>query len=231
MRRRNKNIIEAIIAVGVPVVIVLYLLLFHTNLIIISNPDSNIYIEYLNWTDVTRINETTYWVTLSGDITYRYKESSQYYSSKDKPLPEDLPVRILVLAGVPNSGDREVTSSENITLQYRQPYHFEYTFDLKAGKSYSILVEAQWKEYFATPHPYYGDWRWKNLGGGATEIDLTHGEMPSQHGLSEEDKGYAIAIALKDERVREWLRDRRFCDEVDGVYLHMKVRLLSHTRS
>jgi hypothetical protein len=210
MRTRNKDIIEAIIAVGVPVVIVLYLLLFHTNLIIISNPDSNIYIEHLNWTDVTRINETTYRVTLSGDITYRYKESSQYYPSKDDPLPDDLPVRIQVLAGVPNSRDREVTSSENITLQYRQPYHFECTFDLEAGKNYDVQVDAHWKRYFAIPHPYYGEWRWKNLGGGATEIDLTHGEMPSPHGLSEEDKGYAIAIALKDERVREEIRNNEY---------------------
>ncbi|MBN1762149.1 MAG: hypothetical protein JW878_03580 [Methanomicrobia archaeon] len=211
MRTRNKNIIEAIIAVGVPVLIVLYLLLFHTNLIIISNPDSNIYIEHLNWTDVTRINETTDRVALSGDVTYRYKDSSLYSSSsKDEPLPDDLPVRILVLAGVPNSRDREVTSSENITLQYRQPYHFEYTFDLKAGKSYDVQVEAHWKRYFATPHPYYGEWRWERFGGLATEIDLTHGEMPPQHDLSEEDRGYAIAIALKDERVRAEIRNKEY---------------------
>lgn len=214
MRARNKEIIETIIAVGVPVVIVLYLLLFHTNLIIISNPDSNIYIEHLNWTNVTRINETTYRVTLSGDITYRYKDSSLYSSSsKDEPLPDDLPVRIRVLAGPWGGGlhrEREVPFSKYITLQYRQPYHFECTFDLEVGKNYDVQVEAHWKEYFATPHPYFGEWRWERFGGQATEIDLTHGEIPQQYGLSEEDKGDAIAIALKDERVREEIRNKEY---------------------
>jgi len=171
-----KRLYKTIIAIVVPVVIVLYLLLFHTNLIIVTYPDSNVYIENLNWTNVTRVNETTYRVTLSMDITYRYKESSMCGSAKN-PLPDDLPVRIQVLSG-PRYGevrhrDREVSFSENITLQYRQPYPFECTFNLKAGKDYGIMVESHWKEYFATPHPYFGEWRWTFLGGGATEIDLT----------------------------------------------------------
>jgi hypothetical protein len=160
---------KAIIATLVPVVIVFYLLLFHTNLIIVSYPANIVYVENLNWTNVTRINETMYRVTLSGDITYRYKESSLYYSGKDEPLPDDLPVKIQVIVdpGV------EILS-ENITLQYRQPYYFEYTFDLKADKKYkSVAVDTHWKEYFATPHPYYGEWRWNFFGGRATEIDLT----------------------------------------------------------
>ncbi|HIH97066.1 MAG TPA: hypothetical protein HA348_06275 [Thermoplasmata archaeon] len=211
-----KTIYKSIIAILVPVVIVFYLLLFHTNLIIVSYPANIVYVENLNWTNVTRINETTYRVTLSGDITYRYKESSLYYSGKDEPLPDDLPVRIQVRAGPWGGGvpdrfrDREVPFSENITLQYRQPYHFEYTFDLKAGKKYDIPVETYWKEYFATPHPYYGEWRWDLFGGRATEIDLTQGEMPLHHELSEGDKGDAIAIAFKDERVREEICNKEY---------------------
>jgi len=233
----SEKTFKVIITVVVPVVIVLYLLLFHTNLIIISNPDSNIYIENLNWTEVTRINETTYWVMLSGDITYRYKESSQYYSSKDEPLPDDLPVRILVLAGVPNSRDREVTFSENITLQYRQPYHFEYTFDLKAGKSYSILVEAQWKKYFATPHPYYGEWRWDRFGGGATEIDLIQAEHHPPEGCSGTrfvlnatlpaiSGSYLVYRTITPEDTMDYVKNigSRFG-------LTVKVRLLTHNRS
>jgi len=209
-----KTIYKAIIAILVPVVIVFYLLLFHTNLIIVSYPDSNVYVENLNWTNVTRINETTYRVTLSGDITYRYKESSLYYSGKDEPLPDDLPVRIRVFSG-PRYGevrhrDREVPFSENITLQYQQPRPFDCTFDLKAGKNYGIQVEAHWKKYVSSPPPYHREWRWTFLGGGATEIDLTQGETPLHHELSEEDKGNAIAIALKDERVREEICNKEY---------------------
>jgi len=139
-----------------------------------------------------------------------------YYSGKDEPLPDNLPVRIKVLAGPWGGGyrfsDREVPFSENITLQYRQTYPFECTFDLKAGKKYNVPVESYWKEYFATPHPYYGEWRWNFFGGRATAIDLTQGEIPLDHELSEEDKGDAIAIAIafKDERVREEIRDKEY---------------------
>ena len=123
-------------------------------------------------------------------------------------------MRIQVFSG-PRYGevrhrDREVPFSENITLQYRQIYPFECTFDLKAGKNYGIQVETHWKEYFATPHPYYGEWRWNFFGGRATAINLTQGEMPLDHELSGEDKGYAIAIAFKDERVREEIRDKEY---------------------
>jgi hypothetical protein len=214
---KMKTIYKAAIAIVIVVVAVVFILFsskfpFEPNL-----PDSNVYIENMTWTNVTRINETTYRVTLSGDITYRYKDSSLYYSSgKDEPLPDDLPVRILVLAGPWGGGvperfrDREVPFSENITLQYRQPYHFEYTFNLKAGKKYDIPVDSYWKEYFATPHPYYGEWRWYFFGGRAMEIDLTQGEMPLHHELSEEDKGNAIVIAFKDERVREEICNKEY---------------------
>jgi len=100
--------------------------------------------------------------------------------------------------------------SENITIQYRHTYPYNSTFDLKAGKNYGIIVEAHWKEYFTTPHPYFGEWRWELLGGGATAINLTQGAMPLHHELSGEDKGIAIGIAFKDERVREEIRDKEY---------------------
>lgn len=170
---------KAVIAIVIVVVAAVFILFslkfsFEPNL-----PDSNVYIENLTWTNVTRVNETTYRVSLSMDITYRYKEAWTYIN-ENKPLPDDfLPVRIRALAGPWGGGvpyrDMEVPFTENITLQYRQKYPFDCTFDLKAGKNYSIMVESHWKEYFATPHPYYGKERWTFLGGGATEIDLTQG--------------------------------------------------------
>ena len=167
---------KVIIAIVVPVVIILYLLLFHTNLIIISHPGSNVYVEDLTWTNVTLINETTYRVSLSMNITYRYKESYMH-ANQAKPLPEDMPVKIQVfsknLNGEVRNKDREMPFSDNITLQYREVYPYECSFDLETGKDHGISVDVFWKEFFATPHPYYGEWRWEMLGGAATEIDLT----------------------------------------------------------
>lgn len=209
-----KTIYKAAIAIVMVVVAVPFSLFilyfpFEPNL-----PGSNVDIENLTWTNVTRINETTYRVSLSEDIIYRYKESWMHTNGNIPLLPDELPVRIRVLAGPLGGGVpykyREVPFSENITLQYRHTYPYNSTFDLKAGKNYGIIVEAHWKEYFTTPHPYFGEWRWELLGGGATAINLTQGEMPLDHELSEVDKGDAIAIAFKDERVREEIRDKEY---------------------
>ena len=209
-----KTIYKAAIAIVIVVVAAVFILFslkfpFEPDL-----PDSNVYIENFTWTNVTRINETTYRVSLSMDITYRYKDAWMY-TNKNKPLPDDfLPVRIRALAGPWGGGvpyrEREVPFAENITLQYRHTYQYNSTFDLKAGKNYSIIVESHWKGYFSPSHPRYGEWRWTFLGGGATEIDLAQGEMPLHHELSEEDKGNAIAIALKDERVREDICNKEY---------------------
>ena len=208
-----KTIYKAAIAIVMVVVAVPFSLFFLYFPFEPNLPCNNVYIENLTWTNVTRINETAYRVSLSGDIIYRYKESWMH-TNENKPLPDELPVRIRVLAGPWGGGVpykyREVPFSENITLQYRLTYPYNSTFDLKAGKNYGIIVEAYWKEYFATPHPYYGEWRWELLGGGATAINLTQGEMPLHHELSGEDKGNAIAIAFKDERVREEIRDKEY---------------------
>jgi len=196
-----KTIYKAAIAIVMVVVAVPFSLFFLYFPFEPNLPCNNVYIENLTWTNVTRINETAYRVSLSGDIIYRYKESWMH-TNENKPLPDELPVRIQVLAGPWGGGvpyvfrDREVPFSETITLQYRQTYPFECTFDLKAGKKYDIPVESYWRGIF--------------LGGRATEIDLTQGEMPLHHELSEEDKGFAIAIAFKDERVREEIRDKEY---------------------
>lgn len=135
-------------------------------------PDRTVYIEDLQWTNITHIDETTCRTSVSMNITYLYKESWMY-ARKDRPLPDDLPVRIQVLLSPQGSSwPDDVVFSENVTLHYQQVYPFNGSFDFMSG-NYSVMVEVQWKEYFDVPHPSYGEWRWDRLGGVATEIDLT----------------------------------------------------------
>jgi len=83
-----------IVAVAVPFSLFFLYFPFEPNL-----PGSNVDIENLTWTNVTRINETAYRVSLSGDIIYRYKESWMHTNENIPLLPDELPVRIRVLAG------------------------------------------------------------------------------------------------------------------------------------
>lgn len=134
-------------------------------------PDRTVYIEDLQWTNITHIDESTCRTSVSMNISYLYKESWMYVR-KDRPLPDDLPVRIQVLLSSQGSSwPGDVVFSENVTLHYQQVYPFNCSFDFMSG-NYSVMVEVQWKEYFDIPHPSYGEWRWKRLGGKATEISL-----------------------------------------------------------
>jgi len=162
-----KLVIASVILVGVIFVLfVLYYFPFEADL-----PDRTVYIEDLEWTNITHIDETTCRTSVSMNITYLYKESWMYVK-KDKPLPDDLPVRIQVLLSSQGSSwPGDVVFSENVTLHYQQVYPFNGSFDFMSG-NYSVMVEVQWKEYFDVPHPSYGEWRWKRLGGKATEISL-----------------------------------------------------------
>lgn len=158
-----KLVIASVILVAV--VFVLFILCYFPGA---DLPDSTVYIEDLEWTNITHIDETTCRTSVSMNITYLYKESWMYA----RTLPDDLPVRIQVLSSPQGSSwPGDVIFSENVTLHYRQIYPFNCSFDLMSG-NYSMMVEVQWTEYFDVPHPSYGEWRWKYLGGSATEISL-----------------------------------------------------------
>jgi len=161
-----KLVIASVILVGV--IFVLFVLYYFPGA---DLPDRTVYIEDLEWTNITHIDETTCRTFVSMNITYLYKESWMY-ARKDRPLPDDLPVRIQVLLSSQGSSwPSDVVFSENVALHYQQVYPFNGSFDLISG-NYSVMVEIQWKEYFDVPHPSYGEWRWKRLGGVATEINL-----------------------------------------------------------
>ncbi len=134
-------------------------------------PDRTVYIEDLQWTNITHIDESTCRTSVSMNMTYLYKESWMYVR-KDRPLPDDLPVKIQVLLSSQGSSwPGDVVFSENVTLHYQQVYPFNCSFDFMSG-NYSVMVEVQRKEYFDVPHPSYGEWRWNRLGGKATKISL-----------------------------------------------------------
>jgi len=161
-----KLVIASVILVGV--IFVLFVLYYFPGA---DLPDRTVYIEDLEWTNITHIDETTCRTSVSMNLTYLYKESWMYVK-KDKPLRDDLPVRIQVLlSSQVSSWPVDVVFSENVTLHYQQVYPFNGSFDFMSG-NYSVMVEVQWKEYFDVPHPSYGEWRWKRLGGVATEINL-----------------------------------------------------------
>ena len=161
-----KLVIASVILVGV--IFVLFVLYYFPGA---DLPDRTVYIEDLEWTNITHIDESTCRTSVSMNITYLYKESWMY-ARKDRPLPDDLPVRIQVLLSPQGSSwQGDVVFSENVILHYQQVYPFNGSFDFMSG-NYSVMVEVQWKEYFDVPHPSYGEWRWNRLGGKATEISL-----------------------------------------------------------
>lgn len=137
---------------------------------------SNVYIEDLELTNVTKINETTSRITLSMNITYLYKDAYSNTFSEDESTDE-IPVIVQVKTGSQIHEERIskgyiLSSEEKINLQYLQSYPYEYTFELDSGKDYTVSVAVQWKRYFDAPNPRYGECNFEDLGGAITNINL-----------------------------------------------------------
>jgi len=174
---KQKSLLKKVLlAVSIAVILFVPIVLIISYPTLFNWPGNNVYIEDLEWTNVTKINDTTYRTTLSMNITYLYKDAYSNRFSNDESTDE-IPVIVQVKTDYPMYGhhpeeDYTLSSEEKINLQYLQSYPYECTFDLDSGKDYFVVVIVQWKRYLDSPHPYYGEWNFEDLGGLSTNINL-----------------------------------------------------------
>ncbi|MBN2488034.1 MAG: right-handed parallel beta-helix repeat-containing protein [Methanosarcinaceae archaeon] len=175
---KQKSLLKkALFASSISIILFVVILLIIYYPTLFNWPGSNVYIEDLEWTNVTKINDTTYRTTLSMNITYLYKDAYSNRFRNDESTDE-IPVIVQVKTDYPMYGyhpeeDYTLSSEEKINLQHLQSYPYECTFDLDSGKDYFVVVIVQWKRYLDSPHPYYGEWNFEDFGGLSTDINLS----------------------------------------------------------
>ena len=138
-------------------------------------PGNNVYIEDLQLNAVP-INETHSRVTVSMNLNYQNKDSFEHTNNTGS-MVDNLPVFVQIKTSTPADGsysdeDTRLAHEEEVVLEYLDSNPYEYTLDLKSGKTYMILVEVQMFEELPYPHPYYGESKWEFLGGLREELDL-----------------------------------------------------------
>ena len=174
---KQKSLLKkALFASSITIILIAIVVLAIYFPIKINWPGSNVYIEDLELTNVTKINETTSQITLSMNITYLYKDAYSNTFSEDESTDE-IPVIVQVKTGSQIHEERIskgyiLSSEEKINLQYLQSYPHECTFELGSGKDYTVSVAVQWKRYFDVPHPRHEEWNFEDLGGARTNINL-----------------------------------------------------------
>ncbi|WP_406655600.1 NosD domain-containing protein [Methanolobus sp. ZRKC2] len=138
-------------------------------------PGNNVYVEDLEINAVP-INETHSRVTLSMNLNYLYKNSFSQTNDHGQ-MTDNLPVFVQVMSSTPMDGsysdDEMVLECEDeVILEYSGKNLHECTIDLESEKAYYLLIQVQMVEELQYPHPYYGETKWKLLGGLSEDLDL-----------------------------------------------------------
>ncbi len=217
---RPKTISKINILILVLCVSAISLILFFTP----TNKPPYFNVEFENENHTTQKIGDSYHVNFSTIVVYKYKQA-YYYQSKEYPPPDELPVRVRIFVSpwineneCCDLTSRKLVCAENITLHYREPYHFSCEFNLSGDhRKYEIEEKVEWYHYFESAGKY-ARWDWDTFGIGyyniilniTPEIKQTPVPQPpipqvSLPELQGREGAYASKLAFNDPDVQKFI--------------------------